>query len=87
MGVLPELLVKVPPAAPSSHMDEVAVPPNDPPSADVVAPWQIAVVALPAFTEGPGFTVSDLFAEVVLQEPPLVVSVNVTGLDDVADAI
>ena len=86
-GVVPELLVKVPPAAPSDHMADVAPPPNEPLRAAVVPPWQIAVVAAPAFTVGLGLTVSDLPAEVVPHEPPLVVSVRVTGVDEDDDAV
>ena len=87
LGVLPLLLVNVPPAAPSDHTADVAPPPNEPPSAAVVPPWQIAVTAPPAFTVGFAFTVSDLFAEVVPHEPPLVSSVKVTGLDEDDDAV
>ena len=38
LGLLPELLVKLPPAAPSDQMAEVAPPVNDPPKAEVVPP-------------------------------------------------
>ena len=86
-GVLPVLLVKVPPAPPSLHTAEVALPLNEPPSAGVDPPWQIAATAEPAFTVGLGFTVRFLLADVVPQEPPVVVNVNVTGLVDVADAV
>ena len=85
--MLPVLLANVPPAPPSLHTAEVAPPPNEPPSAAVVPPWQIPVTAVPAFTVGFGFTVNDLFAEVVPHEPPEVVSVNVTGEVDDADAV
>ena len=87
LGVLPELLVNVPPAEPSDHTADVALPPKEPPSAAVVPPWQMAVTAPPAFTVGPGFTVSDLPADVVPQDPPLVSSVKVTGLDEDDDAV
>jgi hypothetical protein len=86
-GVLPVLLVNVPPAPPSLHTALVAPPPNEPPKAAVVPPWQIAATAEPAFTVGLGFTVRFLLADVVPQEPPVVVNVNVTGLVDVADAV
>ena len=86
-GVLPLLLVNVPPAPPSLHTALVAPPPNEPPKAAVVPPWQIAATAEPAFTVGIGFTVRYLLADVVPQEPPVVVNVNVTGLVDVADAV
>jgi hypothetical protein len=75
-GVLPLLLVNVPPA-----------PPNEPPKAAVVPPWQTAATAEPAFTVGFRFTVKLLLADVVPHEPPEVVNVNVTGLVDVADAV
>jgi hypothetical protein len=51
-GVLPVLLVKVPPAPPSLHTAEVALPLNEPPSAGVDPPWQIAVNAEPTPTTG-----------------------------------
>ena len=50
----------------------------NPPNAAVVAPWQIAAIAPPAFTIGLGLTVKDLFAEVVEHKPPLVVRVKIT---------
>ena len=86
-GVLPVLLVNVPPAPPSLHTAEVAPPPNEPPNAAVVPPWQIPATAEPAFAVGFGFTVNDLFADVVLHDPPDEVSVKVTGLVDDADAV
>ena len=85
--MLPLLLVKVPPAPPSLQIAEVAPPPNEPPNNAVVPPWQMAATAEPAFTVGLGFTTKLLFADVVLQEPPDVVNVSVTGLVDVADAV
>ena len=51
-GVAPPLLAKVPPAPPSLHTAEVAPPPNEPPKAGVVTPWQIALNAEPAFAVG-----------------------------------
>ena len=86
-AVFPVLLVNVPPAPPSLHIAAVAPPPNEPPNAAVVAPWQIAAVAEPALTVGFGLTVNDLLAEVVPHEPPLVVSVNVTGEAEVELAV
>ena len=82
--MLPPLLVKLPPAPPSDHTAEVAPPPNEPPNAAEVPPWQIAATAEPAFAVGFGFMVIDLVALVVPHEPPDVVSVNVTeaGADD-----
>jgi hypothetical protein len=47
----------------------------------------MAVTDPPALTTGFGFTVNDLFADVVPQEPPPVVSVSVTVAADVADAV
>jgi hypothetical protein len=76
-GVRPPLFVKLPPAAPSDHIADVALPPNDPPSAAEVPPWQMAAIAPPALTVGLRFTVIVLFAEVVPHEPPLVVRVKV----------
>ena len=66
------LLVKVPPAAPSVHTAEVALPPNEPPSAGVEPPWQIAVNAEPTPTMGESTVI--LVAEVVTvpQPAPLV---------------
>ena len=81
-GVLPELLVNVPPAAPSDQTAAVAPPPNEPPKAVVVPPWQIAVSAPPTFTVGFGLTVNCLLADVIPHEPPLVVRVNVTGVKE-----
>ena len=79
--------VNDPPAPPSDHMADVAPPPNDPPNAAVVAPWQIAAIAPPAFTIGLGLTVKDLFAEVVEHEPPLVVRVKITDAGAVREAV
>jgi hypothetical protein len=87
LGVVPPLLVNVPPAPPSDHTAAVAPPPKEPPNAAVVAFWQMAVTDPPAFTVGFGFTVNDLFADVVPHEPPLVVSVSVTGVPDDAEAV
>lgn len=86
-GVLPLLLVNVPPAPPSLQIAAVAPPPNEPPKAAVVPPWQIAVKAEPAFTVGFSLTVTFLLADVVPHTPPEVVSVNVTGDVDDADAV
>ena len=85
--VLPELLVNVPPAAPSDQTAAVAPPPNEPPKAVVVPPWQIAVSAPPTFIVGFGLTVSCLLANAVLHEPPLVVRVNVTGVEEDNEAV
>ena len=86
-GVVPLLFVNVPPAPPSVQTAEVAPPPNEPPKADVVAPWHIAAIAPPAFTVGFGFTVIVLLALVVPHEPPDVVSVNVTEATDDDEAV
>ena len=86
-GVLPPLFVNVPAAAPlnpSDHTAVVAPPPIDPPKAEVVPPWQIAAIAPPASTVGFGLITIVLFAEVVPQLPPAVVSVNI--IEDGADA-
>jgi hypothetical protein len=55
-GVLPELFVKVPPEA-VDQTAAVALPPNEPPNAVVVPPWQIAGKTVPAFAIGDVFTV------------------------------
>lgn len=47
-GVLPPLLANVPPSPPSLHTADVAPPPNEPPKAGVVPPWQRALNAEPA---------------------------------------
>ena len=86
-GVLPALFVNEPPAPPSSHIAAIAVPPNEPPNAVVVPHWQIALTALPALTVAPGFTVNDLFAVRMPQDPPLAVSVNITGETKDEDAV
>lgn len=86
-GVLPPLLAKVPPAPPSSQVAKVAPPPNEPPNAAEVPPWQIADIAGPAFTVGLGLTVKVMLADVVPQLPPLVVSVNVTVAGAFAAAV
>ena len=52
------LLLNVPavrPVRPSDHIADVAPPPNEPPKATVVPPWQIAGIAGPASTVGVGF--------------------------------
>ena len=54
-GVLPVLFVNVPLGA--DHTAAVAPPPNEPPRATEVPPWQIAVIADPALTIGLGLTV------------------------------
>ena len=86
-GVLPVLFVKVPPAPPSDHTAEVAPPPNEPPKADVVPPWQTADIAEPALTVGLGLTVIFLVADVTPHTPPLVVNVKVTGDVEEAEAV
>ena len=87
LGVLPLLFANVPPAPPSDHTAEVAPPPNEPPKAADVPPWQINATADPAFTVGFGFTTIVFVAEVVPHEPPEVVRVKVTGEVDDADAV
>jgi hypothetical protein len=86
-GVLPELLVKLPPAVPSVQIAEVAPPPKEPPKAPVVPPWQIAGIVAPAFTVGLGFTVKVLVALALPQDPPEVVSVNMMDAIAEADAV
>jgi hypothetical protein len=39
------------------HVPPVALPPTEPPNAPDAHPWQIAAIAGPTFTVGPGFTV------------------------------
>ena len=56
-GVPPPLFANVPPAPPSDHIAETAPPPNEPPSAAVVPPWQIAGTAAPALAVGSRLTV------------------------------
>jgi hypothetical protein len=87
LGVAPPLFVNDPPAPPSDHTAEVALPPKDPPNAAVVPPWQIAATAPPTLTVGLGLTVRTLFAEVVPHDPPAVVSVNVTDAGAAAAAV
>ena len=86
-GVLPELLVNVPPAAPSDQTAAVAPPPNEPPKGVVVPPWQIAVSAPPTLTVGLEFTTICLVAITVPQYPPLVVKVSVIGETEFAAAV
>jgi hypothetical protein len=86
-GVPPPLLAKVPPTPPSDQIADVAPPPNEPPREAVVPPWQIAATAEPALTVGLGLTVSVLLAEVVPQDPPAVVSVNVTDEGEEEEAV
>ena len=86
-GVEPPLFEKDPVAGEAVQTAPVAPPPNDPPNAMVVPPWQIAGIAPPAFTVGFGFTVTFLLAVTVPQEPPLVVNANVIGEVDPADAV
>ena len=50
-GVAPPLFVKLPPAPPSLHTADVAPPPNAPPRAAVVPPWQIAAMAPPEMAQ------------------------------------
>src|SRR5664280_1595214 len=78
-GVNPPLFVNEPPAPPSDHTADVALPPYEPPRPAVVPPWQIAATAPPALTVGFGLTVIFFVAKMVPQEPPAVVSLNVTG--------
>jgi hypothetical protein len=86
-GVAPPLFVNEPPAPPSDHTADVAPPPNDPPRANVVPPWQIAATAPPALTVGLGLTVIFFVAKTVPHEPPAVVSLNVTGVPEPAAAV
>jgi hypothetical protein len=58
-GVDPSLFAKVPPAPPSSHIADVAPPPNDPPRATVVPLWQIAAMPAPALTVGVPSTLTE----------------------------
>ena len=81
------LLANVQPAPASVHIAAVAPPPNEPPKAADVPPWQIAATADPALAVGFGFTVNVLLADVVLHKPPAVVSVKVTRAGDEADAV
>jgi hypothetical protein len=47
----------------------------------------MAATAPPIVTVGLGFTVTVLVSEIVPQDPPLVVSVKVTGVVDKAAAV
>ena len=87
LGVAPPLFVNEPPAPPSVHTADVAPPPNDPPKAAVVPPWQIAAITPPTLTVGFGLTVSTLLAVVVPHNPPAVVRVNVTDAGAAAAAV
>ena len=86
-GVFPVLFVNVPPAPPSDHVAAVAPPPNEPPNTEVVPPWQMVAMEGPTLTVGFGLTVNCVLAEAVPHEPPLVVRVNVTGLEEEDEAV
>ncbi len=75
--MLPVLLAKVPLVA--DHIADVAPPPNEPPKAADVPLWQIAVIADPTLTVGFGFTTISFIAKVGVHNPPMPVSVKVTG--------
>jgi hypothetical protein len=79
-------LAKVPPVGLADHTADVAPPPNEPPKAAVVAPWQMAATA-EVLAVGFGLTVNVLLAEVVPHEPPLVVSVSVILVPAEEDAV
>ena len=85
-GVLPPLLVNMPPAPPSSQVADVAPPPNEPPKAAVVPLRHIGeteeTVAI-----GFGLTVNDTVGVSIPQEPPDVVSFKVTGVADESEAV
>ena len=86
----PLLLLNVPavaPVNPSDHTAEVAPPPNEPPRATVVPPWQITAKADPADTVGFGLIISVLFADIVPHEPPDVTNASVTVAGADADAV
>ena len=87
LGVVPPLLVKVPPAPPSLQTAAVAPPPKVPPNDAVVPPWQIAGTPVPTLTVGLGLTVKVLLADVVPHEPPAVVSVSVTEAGEDEEAV
>jgi hypothetical protein len=78
--------LNVPPAV-ADHVPPVAPPPTEAPRATVVPPWQMAAIAGPMFTVGTGFTVTSLLAEVVPQEPPLVVNVSVAVPENPAGGV
>ena len=84
-GVDPVLLLNVPLGA--DQTAEVAPPPNVPPSAADVPPWQIAAIAAPAPVVGVGLTVIVLLVVVVPHEPPEVVNVNVIVAAEFAAAV
>jgi len=86
LGVAPPLFVNEP-LAPSVHTAEVAPPPNEPPNAAEVPPWQIAPITPPTLTVGFGLTTIVLVAFVVPHDPPEVVNVNVIGVVDPAEAV
>src|SRR5664280_2501102 len=65
----------------------MALPPYEPPRPAVVPPWQIAATAPPALTVGFGVTVIFFVAKMVPQEPPAVVSLNITGVPEPAAAV
>ncbi len=66
------LLVNDPPAPPSDHIAEVAVPPNEPPRAVVVPPWQTAATPGPAFADGDCMVIEVAVVEAEPQPPVLV---------------
>lgn len=57
---------KIPPISPSLQVPPVAEPPTEPPSADELVPWHIALRAEPAFAVGKALTVT---SPVVLIHP------------------
>ena len=71
LGVAPPLFVNEP-LAPSVHTAEVAPPPNDPPNAAEVPPWQIAPITPPTLTVGFGLTVIVPVAVVCVHVPVVV---------------
>ena len=80
MGVAPPLFVNEP-LAPSVHTADVAPPPNDPPNAAEVPPWQIADIAPPTATVGFGLTVMVtvlLVAGLPVAQVALLVRIHVT---------
>ena len=64
--------------APPLQVPPVAPPPTEPPIIAEVAPWQIVGNVGPAFAVGVALIFIVFVTVVIPQEPPLVVSVNVT---------
>ena len=75
LGVDPPLFVSEPPAPPSSHTADVAPPPKEPPSAEVVPPWHMEETAAPTVKVGAAEMVM-VFVDTASVQPALAVAVN-----------